>query len=58
LLIGRFLVCLSNLSRPRMPRLRGIYANFSHGQAVLMPVILYKSHDSDVTLSRVLPLHH
>jgi hypothetical protein len=58
LLIGRFLVCLSSPSRPQMPRLRGIYANFSHGQAVLMPVILYKSHDSDVTLSRVLPFHH
>ena len=32
-----------------MLRLRGMCANFSHGQTVLMLVILCKSHDSDLT---------
>lgn len=35
----------SNLSKLRMPRLRGMCVNFSPGQTALMLVILCKSHD-------------
>lgn len=41
-----------------MLHLLGICANFSHGQTVLMLMLvsLYKSHDStDITSSRTLP---
>jgi len=46
LLTRRSLVYWSNLSKQRMPRLRGIYANFSLGRTVLMQLILCKSHES------------